>query len=241
MNYLQPIRWLVSSAVYSKDDILIVGLPKTATTWLKTVLVQLYYEDSKSFDQVNSVALEYGSPIKQIINSDRTRIIKTHRAKNIFHLDHRVKIGLKRDILDNIVSYYVYSFAKKPSLRNFGFKKFVINNNVVEWFVKFYCSWDSCIDTWLDFDDIQAENYEKLSCALAPKIGYDPGLVHSVMRENNKESSIRKSNMSNKHKSKFIEGFQFVGESELKKEVRREIPNEDLVWLKKLIEEKQKR
>jgi hypothetical protein len=231
------IKWFVFSIFVRKDDILIVGLPKTGTTWLKTVIYEILSKDqsmSNDFDHVNYNVYEYGNLTGFIsfIKDKNIRVIKTHKKRNFLHRKHGRVVGLRRDIYENIVSYYIYCYAQGLDSANSGIVNFLSNEKVPDWFVNFYKTWSN-VDLWIDFNDINSDNVSILSKQLSeffPLISVDR--INFVLSSNIKKNAIKKAKKSSKQSQKFNKGFMFVGESTLKLKIKNSISDSESLIIK---------
>jgi hypothetical protein len=218
-------KWTLSSYYYKNSDFLICGLPKTSTTWLKGVLIEYFsLLDFSDLDLQTKLTFEYG-----VINNRKQwgensiKIIKTHKPRNLFHNKSKKIIFLKRDLFENIISYYVYCISKKEIKESQNLKDFVIEHSILKWFLNFNKSWIGKADIIINFEDVISDNHEvilRLFNEIIPNM------------DNNKkkyESSILK--------DKFSEGFNFVGPSEEKIKIKNNIREQDIKWLKNKLNE----
>ena len=219
-------KWLMSAALFSKRDILVVGLPKTGTTWLKTVLVELVCSEiHESFDGVNSASFEYGGAFAQIgrYSKNSTHILKTHRARNIFHKKHELILGLYRNKYDSFISYYCYLVAQGVISEDTSIVTFDDNVGYSRRIKQFYKSW-SDIQHWIDFNAIEHENFELLAdqfSKIFPVVPFDQ--IERTLVRNSKSNSFEKAEKSVQQKGKFKDGFNFVGLSSFKEDLKQRV------------------
>lgn len=223
-------KWLVSAALFRKNDILIVGLPKTGTTWLKTFLVELVrMEVHESFDSINLASFEYGGDFNQLgrYETGSTNVLKTHRARNFFHRKHELILGLYRDRYDSFISYYCYLIAQGVVEEDTSVVAF---DNKVGYSARinnFYKSW-SCIQHWIDFNAIDGENYDLLTVQFSkifPLVPIDQ--VEQALVRSSKSNSFKRAEKSAQQKGKFKEGFNFVGGSSFKEKLKQRVTSDE--------------
>lgn len=235
MKFRQALRWMAARAVFTEDDLLIVGLPKTATTWLKSVVVSALHGPALSHDDVNAMCTEYGASFRTLRETTSPRIIKTHKPRNPLHLSHTRILGLRRDIEDNVLSYYAYCAAKDERILNGGFLRFCKDTSVVDWFFKFYETWEGRASKWICYEDIISQRFDLIAPRLAEVLSVKEEQAYRALLENDLASSRQKAALASQQKGKFARDFQFVGASKFKQDVRASISDCELDQLRELI------
>jgi hypothetical protein len=232
-------KWSLSSYYFKNSDFLICGLPKTSTTWLKGVLIEYFSPlDFSDLDLQTKLTFEYGKiNNRKQWGENSIKIIKTHKPRNLFHNKSKKIILLKRNLFENIISYYVYCISKKEIKESQNLKDFVIKHSIIKWFLNFNKSWIGRADIIINFEDVISDNHEvilRLFNEIIPNM--DNNKMSNVL-VNNSLNNNKKKYESSILKDKFTEGFNFVGPSEEKKRIKNNIKEHDIKWLKNKLNE----
>lgn len=145
---MRVLSWLASPMYVSKEDILIVGMPKSGTTQLKGKLAYLLF-DIQDTDAVNKRVKEYGGRLDHQFFGDKIGIVKTHRPPLKFLTRRHEKIILlMRDPIDNYVSYWYYMRAKLGVSDDIML--FLEQSKFFDWYLDVFYQWSSRASIILD-------------------------------------------------------------------------------------------
>ncbi|HXJ93732.1 MAG TPA: sulfotransferase domain-containing protein [Terriglobia bacterium] len=175
-----PVVWLRHRGL-SPRDVFVASYPRSGSTWLRFLLVELLTRDTAGFDSVNHLIPDIGrhrtSP--EVLPAGG-RLIKTHEA---YRSAYRRAIYITRDVRDVVLSEFDYENARRRISEDFDtFLMLSLTSNV-----NGYGSWQEHVLSWLGsplattdnlltikFEDLRARTEETLT-VVAGFLGIEVG------------------------------------------------------------------
>ncbi|MBK1832396.1 sulfotransferase domain-containing protein [Verrucomicrobiaceae bacterium R5-34] len=220
------VKWLIERGslwgrsilqLQKTEAILLVGYPKTGSTWLRYYLFLLMCQKRANFDlsidRMNDLMPEFAheSFFREWFYPQIPVLLKTHQKYYSFFKRHKALLVV-RDPRDIVVSYYHYSKGVKNIDYDGSFSDLLRHPSMgLESFFKHYYSWKDNADMVLryeDFKDDPTETFSKLSefCKLTTNVDEIQQAITGAGFKNMKAIQSR----SGKLRSEFKEGHQFV-------------------------------
>ena len=126
------------------EDVFVASYPRSGSTWLRFLLLELLTRDSAHFDSVNrtipDVGTHRGCPA---ILPGGARLIKTHEA---YRSTYRRAVYIVRDVRDVVLSEFAYENARQRISEDFdAFLMLFLRSSV-----NGYGTWQEHVASWVD-------------------------------------------------------------------------------------------
>lgn len=208
---LRSIRLLRNS------DQLLVGFPKTGTTWVRYFLYRLLIQDSSlsdtSIDAMNDVMPEFGhrSMTHPWPFEETSRIVKTHhRGWALFHGNNSLLIV--RDPRDVMISYHRYLKGLRSVSFSVDLKTMLRHERLgMRAFLKHYESWRDKASLIVRYEDLLIAPtlwFSKISKSL--RIERTPDEIKQAVDDSSFQSMRRAQSSSQRLQQEFKEGHEFL-------------------------------
>ena len=167
-----PLVWVRHLGV-KPEDVFVASYPRSGSTWLRFLLLELLTSDSAHFDSVNrmipDVGRHRGCPA---ILPGGARLIKTHEA---YRASYRKAVYIVRDVRDVVPSEFAYEQARQRISEDFdAFLMLFLKSSVSG-----YGPWHEHVASWVDsplestgqlllikFEDLRARTEDTLEQVL---------------------------------------------------------------------------
>lgn len=201
----------------SKEDQLLVGYPKTGSTWIRYFLYSLLSQKvddvELNIDAMNDAMPEFAN--SSFFNEwefrECSRIVKTHQ-KCISPFRKNRSALIVRDPRDIVVSYYYYVSGLRASSFEGSVADVLRHPQMgAEAFFKHYATWRDHAGLVLRYEDLKDDPFVGFS-KLAKFLGIerDGNEVQSAIEEANFSNMRVAQQKSDKLKAEFKEGHQFI-------------------------------
>jgi hypothetical protein len=164
-----PLVWFRHLGL-KPQDVFVASYPRSGSTWLRFLLLELLTRDSAHFDSVNraipDVGNQRGCPA---ILPGGVRLIKTHEA---YRSAYRRAVYIARDVRDVVLSEFAYERARQRIAEDFDeFLMLFLRSSV-----NGYGTWQDHVASWIGsplessrdlllikFEDLRAHTEETLA------------------------------------------------------------------------------
>lgn len=128
------------------SDVFITSYPKSGNTWMRFIIANLLYSDSKIdlTNIENTIPDIHKKSDYKLLKVAKPRFLKSHQA---FNPEYPKIIYIVRDIRSIAVSYYHYKTRQEPSyshLSHHNFTKLLLNGKLNK-----FGSWNENVGSWL--------------------------------------------------------------------------------------------
>lgn len=138
-----PAVWLRHRGL-NPNDAFIASYPRSGSTWLRFLLLELLTRDAAGFDSVNQMIPDVGGQRHcPPLLANGGRLIKTHE---VYRHEYRKAVYLVRDVRDVVVSEFEYERANERISEDF--ETFLMLS--LKGRVNGYGSWQDHAASWLD-------------------------------------------------------------------------------------------
>ena len=232
--------WTRSIIEIKAIDSLLVGYPKTGSTWIRYFLYSLLRQRQDNLEQtidaMNAAMPEFANKsfFEPWLFAETSRIIKTHQLGLPF-LKNKHAALVVRDPRDIVVSYFHYASGLKSSEFSGSISDILRHPKMgVDSFFKHYESWRGSVGLVLRYEDLKDDPFLGFT-QLAKFFGIersDDEIRASIEVANFLNMQVAQEKSSNL-KAEFKEGHQFVRSG--KKEQWRELfSEEDIAYYESL-------
>lgn len=173
-----PLVWLRHRGLAARD-VFIASYPRSGSTWLRFLLLELLTRDTAGFDRVNRLLPDVGRHrgIPALLPAGG-RLIKTHE---VYRSAYQRAVYIVRDVRDVVLSEFDYENARRRISEDFDtFLMLSLKSNV-----NGYGCWQEHVLSWLDsplgrtdkflmikFEDLRARTEDTLA-AVAEFLGVE--------------------------------------------------------------------
>lgn len=222
---MKTINWYISKTnlwgrsllELDATDQLLVGYPKTGSTWIRYYLYALLSQKvdglPATIDAMNSAMPEFAhtSIFQPWLFEECARIIKTHQCGMPFLRNKRAAL-IVRDPRDIVVSYYHYASGLKSSGFNGSISDVLRHPKMgAESFFKHYASWSDHAGLILRYEDLKDDPSDGFSrLAAYYEIERSSEAIQHAIDASNFSNMRTAQQKSDKLKGEFKEGHQFV-------------------------------
>lgn len=196
-----PLIW-VRHLGLKPEDVFVASYPRSGSTWLRFLLLELLTRNAAHFDSVNrtipDIGRHRGCPA---ILPGGARLIKTHEA---YRSDYGKAVYIVRDVRDVLPSEFAYENARQRIGEDFdAFLTLFLTSTV-----NGYGSWQDHVASWLDsplesagqlllvkFEDLRAHTEDTLEQVLDfLGLPADRARIRQVIANNNVQRMREKEN-----------------------------------------------
>ncbi len=167
-----PLVWLRHRGL-SPRDVFVASYPRSGSTWLRFLLVEILTRETAGFDRVNHLIPDIGSHrTSPKMTPEGGRLIKTHE---VYRTAYQRAIYIVRDVRDVVLSEFDYENARRRISEDFDtFLMLSLKSNV-----NGYGCWQEHVLSWLGsplaptddlltikFEDLRAKTEDTLTAVV---------------------------------------------------------------------------